>query len=363
MLKRLVVSHRLQSSWKHTVISLTTLGSLGPSLRASGVEVHALGWCFGFRGVIEAFKLVALIRKLAPDITQTWMYHADFAGGIAARLAGRSRVIWGVRTTDLFSGSSRLTAFIRWACARLSELIPDAIVFAADASRQRHISFGYSADRMVVIPNGFDLQRLQATIVERDALRHHCGWAADTLVVGCLARFSHDKDLRNFVDAAGLVAQQFPSARFLMVGRNLDENNAELCDWIAKAGASERFAILGERSDVAICLAAMDVFAMSSRTEGFPNVVGEAMAMYLPCVVTDVGDAALLLGNCGVVVPKEDSAALADGIAQLLALEADERRALGIAAHARIEHEFSMARCTQRFEALYEEVVRAKGHK
>ena len=106
----------------------------------------------------------------------------------------------------------------------------------------------------------------------------------------------------------------------------------------------------------------MDVFALSSRTEGFPNVVGEAMAMNLPCVVTDVGDASLLLGNCGVVVRKEEPAALAEGMTQLLSLNSDKRRTLGIAARDRIQLEFSMARCIQRFETLYYDAMKKEGH-
>ena len=127
--------------------------------------------------------------------------------------------------------------------------------------------------------------------------------------------------------------------------------------WIKATGCEDRFVLLGERSDAPVCLAAMDVFCLSSRTEGFPNVVGEAMAMCKACLVTDVGDAAYLLGEGGVVVPKEDSAALAEGLSKLVGLSVVDRNFLGAQAHARIATEFTMDRTRERFEAVYTNVL------
>jgi len=129
---------------------------------------------------------------------------------------------------------------------------------------------------MMVVPNGFDLSRLIATPEQRDALRLQCGFGASVVALGYLGRFHPDKDQENFVRAAGLVARRHISARFLMVGRNLDTDNAQLAQWIDATGCSDRFVLLGERSDVPACLAAMDLFCLSSRTEGFSNVVAEA---------------------------------------------------------------------------------------
>jgi len=134
-------------------------------------------------------------------------------------------------------------------------------------------------------------------------------------------------------------------------------DNPELAGWIAKTGHTSRFMLLGERRDVPACLSAMDVFCLSSRTEGFPNVVGEAMAMSLPCVVTDVGDAAMLVANTGVVVAKEDANALAAGLSRLVEMTPEARRHLGQMAKARIHAEFTMARARERFEDLYQRLV------
>lgn len=357
MLNRLVESHQGDQSYQHTVISLTGQGKVGLQLQASGFNVHALG----MRSALDIprifLRLLQMLRLSRPDVVQTWMYHADLLGGLAARMAGIKNVIWGIRTTDVSAGGGRATAGVRWLCARLSHWVPHTIVCAAEASRRVHVALGYRADCMVVVPNGFDLARLHVTPRQVAVLRSECGFASDTVVVGTLGRFNAVKDPKNFVCAAGLLGKKFPQVKFLMVGRDCDAANAQLRGWITATGFASNFVLLGERSDPSVCLAAMDVFCLSSRTEGFPNVVGEAMAMRKACVVTDVGDAAYLLGDCGVVVSKEDSAALADGVAKLLSLSSVDRAELGDRAHARIASEFTMERTRERFEAEYASVL------
>jgi glycosyltransferase involved in cell wall biosynthesis len=357
MLQRLIESHNGNPRFRHTVCSLTTQGRLGEQMRARGIDVHVLGMRSPAGIPRAVWQLVQLIRLVHPDIVQTWMYHADFLGGLAARLAAHKRIIWGVRTTDVNSTGSRVTITLRKMCAWLSWFVPQSIVCAAEASRRAHISVGYDASRMLVVPNGFDVARLVAAPELRSSLREQCGFAKDALVIGCLGRFHPVKDHRSFVRAAGIVADHAPNAVFLMVGRGLDHENPELASWIAETGHAGRFVLLGERTDVPACLAAMDVFCLSSRTEGFPNVVGEAMAMGLPCVVTDVGDAAMLVADTGVVVPKEDSAALAQGLAKVIDMSPEARQQLGMKARARIHSGFTMTHAREQFEALYQRIM------
>lgn len=358
MLRRLIETQRAQQrGMDHHVISLTTVGEVGAQMQAAGVSVTALGMRSALQAPLAFLRLVRLLRRLRPDVVQTWMYHADLLGGLAARLAGCRNVIWGIRTTDIAKGGSRATALVRRLCARLSCRIPHTIVCAAEAARRLHAALGYCQDRMVVIPNGFDLVRLQAGAAEVAALRQACGLGPELLVVGTLGRFNAVKDQQNFVRAAGLLARQHAAVRFLMVGRGCDAANQALAAWIAATGFPERFVLLGERRDVPVCLAAMDVFALPSRTEGFPNVLAEAMAMGRPCVSTDVGDAAMVLGECGEVVPPEDAQALARALERLLALAPAQRAALGEAGRQRVAQEFSMTRCAERFAAVYEDVL------
>jgi glycosyltransferase involved in cell wall biosynthesis len=245
-------------------------------------------------------------------------------------------------------------------CAKLSRWIPRTIVCVATASQRLHIALGYDAARMVVVANGFDLGLLKSTPQQVNELRRVCGFVAEDLVIGTVGRFNAAKDQQNFVRAAGLVVRQFPDIKFVMVGRGCDASNAELAGWLMASGVAGCTVLLGERGDVPVCLAAMDVFCLPSRAEGFPNVVGEAMAMRRPCVVTDVGDAASLVGDCGTVVAKESARSLADGLNKMLSLSGDERDAVGARARARIESNFSMVQTRLQFQAIYDAAMRAE---
>ncbi|CAN5787304.1 glycosyltransferase [soil metagenome] len=355
MLGRLVGCHLSSGVFEPVVVSLTTLGPIGERLRAEGIRVHALG----MRSLADVprvtLQLARLLRAERPAIVQTWMYHADLIGGISTRVAiGRqAAIVWNVRTTHIIAGTARSTGVIRSLCARLSRYLPDAIVCAAEASRRAHAEIGYDSARMVVIPNGFDVHAAVSSRATRRAQRASIGWGDVEVVVGFVARFNSYKDPETFVRAAAQVAGRYPSARFLCIGLDMDGSNSELMSWINATGCADRFVLLGDRHDVPQWLSALDVFCLSSRSEGFPNVVGEAMAAGIPTVVTDVGDAAALVGETGVVVRKEDPGALADGIIQVLSMSEVSRTRLGDSARARIVQHYSLRGVCKRYESLY----------
>jgi glycosyltransferase involved in cell wall biosynthesis len=353
-LYRLVLEFR-GSEYSHTVIALTPEGGMFGRFTEAGIRLIVLD--VRRAPVRHLLRLQRLIRSLRPDIVQTWLYHADLLGGLAARVAGNRNVIWGIRTTDVDGGCARATSFVRHACASLSRWIPHTIVCVAEAALRSHRLVGYDAGRMVVVGNGFDLSALIMQQSQRSLLRAQCGLDAEHVVLGTLGRFNLDKDHANFVQAAGKLADRHPHLRFLMVGKDLDGANEELRGWIAATGHADRFTLLGQRSDVAVCLSAMDIFCLSSRTEAFPNVLGEAMAMGLPCVTTDVGDAAVLVADTGIVVPRANPDALAHGVGELIARGPGYWRPLGQRARERIHASFTMDCMRKRFEGIYDSVM------
>jgi len=286
------------------------------------------------------------------------MYHADLFGGVAARAAGIRRILWSVRIADITAemGVARPTFWIRRACALLSRRVPSRILYVAQSARPPHEALGYDPSKALVIPNGYVVPRMRSGLERRD-LRRRIGLPEDALLVGSAGRLSEQKDFPTFIRAAGLLAAEFPLARFVLMGRQLDRDNEELVGLVRETGFEDRFHPLGERSDIGDCLAALDVFCLHSVQEGFPNVVAEAMAQATPCVVTNVGDAALLVGETAEVVESRRPDDLAAAIARLLATGAAEREALGRAAHARIERLFSMEAVAARYAALYRELM------
>ncbi len=359
MMRRLVEAHqRNADDIRHVVVSMTDLGFHGDALRKQGVDVRCLGMRSPWQMMSAMVMLVRILNELKPDIVQTWMVHADLLGGVAARWAGVHRVIWGVRTTD-YTVESRSTRFVRWMCAHLSPVIPACIVCAAQASLDNSREAGYDASKLMVIANGFDVQNLKRFAGQGRLIRAKVDRLRENgvVVVGCLGRYNSAKDHENFVKAAGILAACYPACRFLMVGRGLDASNEKLVSLISATGFDERFVLMGEQSDPASYLDAMDVFVLSSCTEGFPNALGEAMTLGIPCVSTDVGDAALLLGDAACIVPPRNANSLANAVARLLDMSSFERQALGRIGRERVERNFSIDIAANKFFTLYKMLI------
>lgn len=357
-LKRLLLT--IPDAQQHTVVvSLKNMGKIGEELQRHGFEVIALNMKNPLFFPLVALHLYRLIRQFQPDIVQTWLYHADMIGGIAAKFAGVKHIIWGIRTTELDSGS-KLTAWIRKPLARLSYVIPTKIVCVAEASRKKHIALGYDASKMVVIGNGFEASQMHSSPKQRAELRLSVGLNDGDVVIGTLGRLSQEKGQDIFVHSVGLIAEVYPNVRFLMIGRGLEAVNETLMQWINATGFADRFVLMGERRDVAVVLSAMDIFCLPSRSEGFPNVLGEAMVMGLPCVSTDVGDAEVLLGDTGLLVQKDNPEALMIGLKQMLDMSQDERMALGERAKLRVQSEFTLEQMRKKFDAVYAGLLTSK---
>ncbi len=239
------------------------------------------------------------------------------------------------------------------ACARISHALPDRIVCCSEASRQVHLALGYDDSRMLVVDNGVDVSLFQPDPIARAQVRDELGIAPDTILIGLIARFHPQKDHRTFTRAAADLSARRKDIRFLLSGENVVPQNAELAGWIEEAGIGDRVHLLGLRTDPARVTAALDVATSSSAFgEGFSNAVIEAMACGVPCVVTDVGDSARIVGDTGIVVRPSDPDALAGAWSDLLETE-EKGKMLGRAARARVLERFDIAQMIAGYRALY----------
>lgn len=340
-----------------TVISLTTKGEIGPGIEALGIPVHGLGMQSGCPNPVAFMRLVMLLRKLRPDVVHTWMYHADLLGGLAARLAGIQAVAWGIRHSNLSPDhNKRSTLWVMKVCARASGWLPHRIVTCSERARAVHAAAGYRAERFLLIPNGFDLGSFAPDAAARASVRNELRLPFDAPLVGLIARDNPQKNHIGFVDAAAQVHQILPEVHFVLAGTGIDDGNRQLTHAIERAGLQDRFCLLGRRRDIGRLMAALDVLASPSHGEAFPNVLGEAMACAVPCVVTDVGDSAEIVGDTGRVTPAGDMDGLARHLVELLRLPAKQRQALGVRARDRIRARFEIGDVTRRYEDFYQEL-------
>lgn len=340
-----------------TVVSMTTLGSVGERLQADGISVKALGMRRGSPSPAGFARLVFLLKRQSPHILQTWLYHADLLGLLAAPLAGWPQVVWNVRASDLdMRRYHPLSGWTVRVCAWLSSR-PQAIVVNSQAGQAFHARLGYRPKDWRYIPNGVDVQEFRPRFEARAEVRRELNLPPDVILIGWVARFDPMKDPANFLRAAELLAGENTEVHFVWVGAGMTVENAALMNMIERAKLAGRVHLVGPRADVPRLNAAFDIATLASLSEGSPNVIAEAMACGVPCVVTDVGDAARLVGNTGVVVPPQTSAALAGGWRQLLALSADERHRLGQLARRRIETNYSLTDTVNQYERLYSSLM------
>lgn len=352
-----------RSEFEPTVISLIDKGEIGPRIEELGIPVYALGMRRGLPNPLIVLYLARLLRRLKPDVVHTWMYHADLLGGLAARLAGCSRVIWCLRNSNLSKEqSTSSTLKVVSLCARLSRWLPVQIVSCSQRAKNVHAAVGYADEKIHVIPNGFDLGHFAPDATARASLCAELSLPPDAPLVGVVARFDAQKNHLGFVRAAAQLLQQSPQVHFVLAGTGVDSGNAALRAAIsAHPGLQTRMHLLGRRDDVPRLMAALDVLALSSsHGEAFPNVLGEAMACGVPCVVTDVGDSAEIVGNTGRVVAVGDMAALAQQLLAVLHLPAADRATLGRQARARVQAEYEIGHVAGLYQAFYERVAAEK---
>ncbi len=347
-----------RSRFDSHVVSLVAGGALERRLKNRDVPVRSLSMRRGRPSPWAVLQLRALLRQIRPDILQTWMYHADVLGIVAARSAGVPNVLWNVRASNLdIRHYGWLTAMTRRAAARLSRQ-PTAIIVNSTAGRMAHEAIGYRPRIWVLIPNGIDGGEFRPDPAARTQVRRTLGLNDATRLIGLVARFHPMKDHHTFIRAAATLCRDRPDVHVVLVGAGIDPTNRTLRSWVDVEGLVGRVSLLGHRDDVARIDAALDVAVMaSSDGEGFPTALAEAMACGVPCVTTDVGDARRVLGETGRVVPPRDSEAMARECGVLLDAPVSARRALGMAARARVLAEYELARITAAYQQMYASLV------
>jgi glycosyltransferase involved in cell wall biosynthesis len=335
---------------EHAVVSLTRGGVYEEKIRALGNRVHSLDMKAGIPDPRAIFRLRSIVRQFNPDLIHSWLYHAIFltiftkpncpiVAGIhhslydIAKEKGHTRLI--IRAIAMFD-------------TRLAKL-----VYCSQTSRLQHEEIGYRSDSALVIPNGFDCSRFQPMAQDRMHVRDAIGLVRSAFIVGHIGRYHEIKDHANLIEAFSLFAREHENSHLVMVGTNVDDSNCELTRLIDRSGFGERIHPLGERDDIPSILNAFNVLVNCSRSEAFPNVLGEAMACGIPCIATDVGDSSLILGPNGFTVPPRDPLALADALMRYINLPSTHRSQLSHDARDRIMTNFGLEKVAKTYERLY----------
>lgn len=357
-----IIGHSRRTDVAATVATLMPPGFVGGRMLESGIAVRSLGMTSIWTAGIAMIRLALHIRRTKPDLIMAWMHHAQLATTLAVMLSGlKIPVVWNVRHSlgEGFTHERRLTRAVLRVQAMLARK-PAAIIYNSRKAAQQYRAIGFHPRSEHVIPNGFDLGTEGAA--ERAAaggrrVRQIFGVPDNAILIGMVARSHPMKDAANLVAAFALLRSSRVNAHLLMVGEGMDKPTASVVAILARLPQGS-WTVSGQRSDVATWLGGLDILALPSAWgEGFPNIIGEAMAQAVPCVGTDVGDTAWIIGRTGRSVPPRNATALARALLELCGLPESERRALGSAARQRIADMFALETIVGRYEALVDELI------
>ena len=343
---------------KHIVISLMDMGKYGLMLQEAGIEVHCLNMPAGRIRFAGLSKLHKLLKSLQPNAVQTWMYHADLIGGVVAKLTGIKNINWGIHHTVLVKGKTkRSTILVAKLCALLSRIIPKKIVCCAHKAAEIHAELGYQKSKMMVIPNGYKLEQFTPNTKVGNEIRQELELTEQEVVLGIVGRFDPLKDHFSLLNALSLLPDSI-TYRCLLVGKDLNSANSLLVEEIQCLELQDTILLLDQRSDIPAVMNALDIHILSSMSEAFPNVLCEAMACGTPCVTTDVGDAAFIVGNTGWVVPAKNPEALAEAILSAVNEKTSNKQSWTNRKQAcrnRIVENFSIEKMIEKYHQIWEE--------
>lgn len=347
MLQRLVLNSSKRDQFQHYVISLTDLGMIGSKLQEQGIKVYGLGMNSLSSLPVILYKLRKLLKEIKPDVVQTWMYHADLLGGLVARSLGIENIVWNVRNTNI-NGRGTVATSIAKLCAKLSYTVPKKIVYVSKSALKSHQEFGYNDSISLIIFNGFDIDKFNYNLRARQQYRREFKISDSDIVIGSVGRFSKSKDHETFIKSIILATKSNSNIKGLLMGRDIDLNNFEISEEDKK-----NFIVIGQREDVAGIYSCMDVFCLHSLSEGFPNVLGEAMSTGIPCVVTRAGDAEHILNQIDFTSNIRDVDSLSKNLISLANLSPKERIEIGIKNRERIKENFEINVIVERYFDLY----------
>lgn len=361
MLYKLIKNTKTKNN--HKVVSLTKNGQIGIKLKDIGIKVKVLNMKNSLSIINKFNELRKYIKKENPDIIQTWMYHSDLIGGGAGKLGADCPIVWNIRHSNLEPDVNKKTTI--WTAkisAKLSNIIPDKIASCSLIAKNIHSDLGYNKDKIEVIPNGFDLSELNKNLYDKNEIYEELEIPFENNTIAMVGRYNPQKDYENLINAANKLRDMnenlFSHTNFILCGRNVDVENKGLVEQLNDLNLRDRFHLLGQRNDIPKIMASIDLFTLSSSCgEGFPNVIGEAMASSTPCIVTDVGDSAYIVGDTGIVVPPKEPNKLAEGWNKILSLDFKKKKRLNNKARLRIEENFDIKVIAKRYIDLYNSLI------
>ena len=308
-----------------TVITFYSGGYFENELAESNIRLISLRK----RGRWEVFRflwrLIGELKRLHPDILHSYLVEPNLIVVLLKPLLRSTKIVWSVRASNMKLERYDWFARLNFNLQRFLSRFPDLIIANSEAGRAYQLARGFRAQRFIVIHNGIDTLKFKPNRELGKRIRESWRVTEKTVLIGLMARLDPMKDHPTFLKAAAVLCRGHSDLRFVCVGSGPEDYAKSLRRLADEHGITDRLIWAGERDDMPEVYNALDIACSSSLSEGLPNTIAEAMACGVPCVVTDVGDSALLVGDTGIVVPPNDPQALAQALAECITMPASMR--------------------------------------
>lgn len=321
-------------------------------IESAGVKIYALNINKGILGPFNILKVFKIIYLEDPKIIQTWMYHADFLGVLLKPFFPNKKLIWNIRHSNLVKGADKITTIVLANILSRLSFVPASIICGSNAAYLSHQKIGYRSEKMTIIPNGFDTNLFAPNYDIKKSVLGEIGVPSDDLVIGHIGRENKVKNQASLIEAFAKLSDKRKNISLVLIGKGLKNKY----QWHPNVNNNKKIIILDEVPNVERYLKAFDLFVLSSFSEGFPNVLGEAMASGVPCISTNAGDSEYIIGNSDLITEDASVISLYKKMDYWINLSDSEKEYLRRNSRNRVIDLFSIDKITSRYINLYKSI-------
>ncbi len=346
-----ILKNNRNKSFEHCIICLNSGGYLKNEIKKLKIKVYFLSLDKKFfKGIFKCFLILNSFNNKKDIVIQTWLPHADLIGGLIGRICGYKKIIWNIRISNFTKNSFKFrTLLIVIINSLFSYFIPKKIISCSLAGINTHLKFGYKKKKFILIHNGFEKVKIKNRSFE----------FTKEFTVGIFSRYHEVKNHEYLFQSLNILKKKY-NFKLLLLGPNINRKNKILLKDIKNNNLTEEVIFINKKGifDINKYFSYIDLYVLCSRTEGFPNILGEAILNGVHVLSTDVGDAKLMLPNKKNIIPKDEKIKFSKKIENIIKIYEfkKKRNSLEKKNSLKFYKRFSLDKMISRYEKIWKQV-------